>query len=79
MHDCATVSRCSVSSIASGGTNLQPETQMDELARRITALEARINELSERDDYRTNPEIVTLTEELDDLVIQYYRLRSGAE
>lgn len=50
---------------------------MDELARRIQALEERINELSERDDYPTNPELVTLTEELDDLVIQYYRLLSA--
>lgn len=49
---------------------------LDELARRIQALEERLNELSERDDYPTNPEVVTLTEELDDLVIQYYRLMS---
>lgn len=50
--------------------------KLDELARRIQELEERLNELSERDDYPTNPEVVTLTEELDDLVIQYYRLRS---
>lgn len=49
---------------------------LDELARRIQELEQRLNELSERDDYPTNPDVVTLTEELDDLVIQYYRLMS---
>lgn len=65
-----------------GGTSLSddnkqsPDAVADELARRIQALEERLNELSERDDYRTNPEVVTLTEELDDLVIQYYRIRS---
>lgn len=50
---------------------------LEELARRIEALEQTLNELSEREDYPTNPEVVTLTEELDDLVMLYYRRMSA--